>query len=71
MRNTGEGIKKEDVPKLFDRFYRVDESHSTPEGFGLGLSIAKSIVDISGGTIGVDSKEGEYTEFIVVFHQIN
>ncbi len=71
VRNTGEGIKKEDVPKLFDRFYRVDESHSTPEGFGLGLSIAKSIVDISGGTIGVDSKEGEYTEFIAVFHQIN
>jgi len=67
VRNTGVGIKQEDVPKLFDRFYRVDESHGSAGGFGLGLAIAKSIVDISGGKIGVDSKEGEYTEFVVVF----
>lgn len=71
VRNTGDGIKKDDIPKLFDRFYRVDESHSTPTGFGLGLAIAKSIVDSCGGTIGVDSKEGEYTEFLVVFKQLN
>ncbi len=66
VRNTGEGIKKEDVPKLFDRFYRVDEAHSTKEGFGLGLSIAKSIVDFSGGKIGVNTEEGKYTEFIIL-----
>ncbi|MGN1042913.1 MAG: sensor histidine kinase [Christensenellales bacterium] len=71
VRNTGDGIKKEDIPKLFDRFYRVDESHGATEGFGLGLAIAKSIVDLSGGKIGVDSKEGEYTEFVAVFRQIN
>ncbi len=69
VRNTGEGIPRDKIPKLFDRFYRTDEAHSSSNSFGLGLAIAKSIVDANGGTIGVDSKEGEYTEFVVVFRQ--
>lgn len=69
VRNTGEGIEREKLPKLFDRFYRTDESHTGTESnsFGLGLAIAKSIVDSHGGTIGVDSVEGEFTEFVVIF----
>ena len=67
VRNTGEGIPPEILPKLFDRFYRVDEAHSSPNSFGLGLAIAKSIVDANGGTISVESAVGEYTEFVVVF----
>lgn len=69
VRNTGEGIARDKIPKLFDRFYRTDEAHSATNSFGLGLAIAKSIVDAHGGTIGVDSKEGEYTEFVVVLRQ--
>lgn len=70
VRNTGIGIAEKDVEKLFDRFYRVDEAHSAGNSFGLGLAIAKSIVDLSGGKIGVDSKEDEYTEFVVMFKHV-
>ncbi len=71
VRNTGEGIPRERMPKLFDRFYRCDESHTGSGSFGLGLSIAKAITDANNGTIGVDSKEGSYTEFIAVFKEAN
>lgn len=70
IRNTGEGISKENLPKLFDRFYRTDESHGSSGSFGLGLAIAKAIVDSHNASIGVDSIPGEYTEFIVIFKQI-
>lgn len=69
VRNTGEGIPRERMPKLFDRFYRCDESHTESGSFGLGLSIAKAIADANNATIGVDSEEGCYTEFIVVFKE--
>ena len=65
IKNTGEGISREAIPKLFDRFYRCDESHTESGSFGLGLSIAKAIADNNNAVLGVDSKEGEYTEFIV------
>ncbi|MFA6866475.1 MAG: HAMP domain-containing sensor histidine kinase [Clostridia bacterium] len=72
VRNTGEGIPQFDVDKLFDRFYRVNQSHNTDKNkdvksFGLGLAIAKSIVDGHGGKITVDSVLNEYTEFTVLF----
>ncbi|WP_248929250.1 sensor histidine kinase [Paenibacillus hamazuiensis] len=62
--NTGKGIPKADVPKVFDRFYRVDPSrtHETG-GYGLGLSIAKAIVDRLGGEIHVESEEDGWTTF--------
>lgn len=70
VKNTGEGIGKDYLPKLFDRFYRTDESRQSTGSFGLGLSIAKAIVDIHSGTISVNSKADEYTEFVVVFKQL-
>lgn len=63
--NTGRGIAPEDFPKIFDRFYRPDTSRSQETGgFGLGLSIAKTIIDRSGGDIYVDSNV-EVTTFTV------
>lgn len=64
IRNTGEGIPKEEIPRLFDRFYKSDRSRGIDtKGVGLGLHIVKSLVHLQGGTITVRSVEGEYTEF--------
>lgn len=62
--NSGSGIPKEKISHIFERFYKVDESHSEESNsFGLGLAIAKSLVDSLCGWIKCDSKENEYTMF--------
>lgn len=67
VEDTGIGIPKKDIPLIFNRFYRVDKSRSKKMGgSGLGLSIAKWIVDEHGGRILVKSKEGEGTRMSVV-----
>ena len=66
VRNTGEGIDKEDMKHLFERFYRSDKSRARESGgYGLGLAIAKALTESFGGKIEVSSREGEYTEFTV------
>jgi two-component system sensor histidine kinase ArlS len=66
VRDHGIGIPKEDIPHIFDRFYRVDKARNRKTGgTGLGLAIAKRIVDSHGGNIEVVSKEGEETSFTV------
>jgi signal transduction histidine kinase len=60
----GVGMGKEDLPHIFDRFYRSDKSRGT-EGYGLGLSIAKSIAEANGGTIKVKSTLGKGSTFTV------
>jgi len=65
--DTGPGIPPSDLPHIFDRFYRAEESRtrSGSTGFGLGLSIAKWIVEHHNGRIDVDSKEGMGTTFAI------
>ncbi|MGZ8715847.1 MAG: PAS domain-containing sensor histidine kinase [Gaiellaceae bacterium] len=62
--DTGPGISEADRPHLFDRFFRATRAEAFP-GSGLGLSIVKAIVDAHGGSIGVESREGEGTSFEV------
>ncbi|MBN1450977.1 MAG: HAMP domain-containing protein [Anaerolineales bacterium] len=64
--DTGPGIAVEDVPHVFERFYRADESRADSDGgSGLGLAIAKAIVEAHGGNIEVESRPGEGTVFTV------
>ncbi len=68
VKDTGVGIPPEDLPKIFDRFYRVDKARSRAAGgTGLGLSIVRDTVRQHGGTIQVSSGEGGGTRFIVRF----
>ncbi|MBI5875780.1 MAG: GHKL domain-containing protein, partial [Deltaproteobacteria bacterium] len=64
--DTGLGIAKEDIPYIFDRFYRVDKARTSGEGgVGLGLSICKEIVDAHEGRIEVESEAGKGSIFKV------
>ena len=62
--DTGKGITTEDQEKIFDRFYKADQSRSTP-GTGLGLTISQRIVSLHGGTIAVESTLGAGSTFCV------
>ena len=62
--DTGEGITSEDLPHVFDRLYRADPSRTrSTGGAGLGLTIAKQLIEAHGGTIRVESTEGEGSRF--------
>lgn len=66
VRDTGIGIAAENLPHIFDRFYRVDDARGTQNGgSGLGLTITRTIVDRHAGAIDVQSWLGEGSEFIV------
>lgn len=64
--DNGIGIPREKLKYIFDRFYKADDSRNrNREGSGLGLAICKAVVFAHGGTVAVDSKEGEYTVFTI------
>jgi signal transduction histidine kinase len=67
VRDTGPGIPAEDLPHIFERFYRAEKSRTRGKttGFGLGLSIAHWIIEQHGGRIEVESKEGRGTTFAI------
>ena len=64
LADNGKGINMKDIPRVFDRFYRSDESRTSPQsGSGIGLAIVKKIIEDHKGRIWVDSVEGEGTTF--------
>ena len=66
IKDSGNGIPQEDLPYIFERFYRADKSRNRlTGGAGIGLTIAKAIVEAHKGKIEVQSKIDEGTEFIV------
>ena len=67
IKNSGEGLSKCEMSKIFDRFYKTDRSRSKDKtGMGFGLYIVKTIVSLHGGKISVGSVLNEYTQFEVV-----
>ena len=68
VENSGSGIEAKDLPLIFERFYRrASEINSEEEGFGLGLSMIKPLLEKLGGEIKVESEVGRFTRFIVIF----
>ena len=67
FKDQGMGIGEEDIPNLFNRFFRADKSRHKSEtgGYGLGLSIAKQIVDRHSGSIKVESEVGRGSTFSI------
>lgn len=64
IRNSGEGLKENEISRVFERFYKTDESRGIdPGGVGLGLSIVRSLIKLHGGTILVRSQYEQYVEF--------
>ena len=65
VEDNGIGIEKENLDKIWQRFYQAEDTHRSPSGMGLGLSMVRQIVQLHGGTISVDSAPGHGTTFTV------
>lgn len=71
IKDNGIGIKKEDLPYVFERMYRGDKSRHKIEGSGIGLTLVKKILTLHSGTIDVESKEDKETVFTVCINKSN
>jgi signal transduction histidine kinase len=69
IKDNGIGIKKEDLPFIFERLYRGDKSRNQIEGSGIGLTIVKNILQLHYASVDVESKEDEGTTFKVYFER--
>jgi signal transduction histidine kinase/ligand-binding sensor domain-containing protein/DNA-binding response OmpR family regulator len=70
IKDSGIGISKEEIPKLFDRFYQVDSSFTREyTGTGIGLTLTKELVELHKGRISVESETGHWTEFTIELPQ--
>ena len=68
IKDDGAGIPAEHLPRVFDRFYRVDASRATAmPGTGLGLAIVKTIVELHGGSVSIESELGKGTLVTLIF----
>jgi len=65
IEDNGEGISKKDIKHIFDRFYK--SSNASEDSIGIGLALSKSIIEKQNGYIGVESKEGIGTKFVIKY----
>ncbi len=73
IKDSGIGIDEQDLPHIFERFWRADlaRQKGTQDGYGLGLALAKEIIDLHQGKIGVESRVGKGTTFTITLLQKN
>ena len=69
VRDNGIGISSENLPKIWNRFYRADASRSQVQGFGLGLALVKKIAEIHSAECVARSEIGEFTEILIIFNK--
>ena len=68
MKDTGVGIKKEELAHIWERYYRSNDAHKRPvKGTGLGLSVVKAVLERHNLIFGVESEEGKGSTFYILF----
>lgn len=65
--DSGEGIDEKDLPHIFERFYKG--KNSSKDSVGIGLALSRTIIEMSGGTVTVDSHKGKYTKFTIKYYK--
>jgi len=69
--DTGPGIAPEVLPRLFQRFQRIEGNNSSQRGGGLGLAIARQLIERQGGTVHASSTPGQGSTFSIILQQAN